>query len=312
MVCGHLKGISVIVIVTNAWIGAAVEKHLDHDEAVVATDGVLEGRVLPLCDEVWVGACLEGELKSLVVVPVGFAGEDYGEGALVEAGGAEEDPENGVAVGFGDVVRSLFVVGIGAVVEEKLGKARMAGDAGGAVDRGFGDLSRRVVDGFVPAGVGAGTGFEQGAGSVDEGAIWLEAQVPGEAEVREGIPLVRAAWRGREGGFAREKRSDRCSIAQDGSGVDVGDGDVKVALEDEAGVLEGAGAVPAVAIDGGDFEEGADRVGETFDGANDAEGLDVRGKLRPGVVAMFASENELSVGEDEGLGWDSGRDFRRG
>jgi hypothetical protein len=71
-------------------------------------------------------------LQAFVVVPVAFAGGDCGEAGLVEAAGVEKDLEDGVVVGFGDVVRSFLVVGIGAVVEQELGEAGILSEAGGS------------------------------------------------------------------------------------------------------------------------------------------------------------------------------------
>ena len=67
------------------------------------------------------------------------------------------------------MVGGLFVVGVGAVFGQEAGEAGMLGEAGGSVDGFFGDLARWVVDGFPPAGVGAGSGFEESAGGGDEG-----------------------------------------------------------------------------------------------------------------------------------------------
>ncbi len=72
-----------------------------------------------------------------------------------------------------------------------------------------------------------------------------------------------------------------------------------IAGEDELRVFEGAGGVPAVAGDDGDFDEGVDGVGEIFDGTDDAEGFKVRGKLGPGGEVVLAGEHEMRVGEGD-------------
>ncbi len=115
-------------------IGSVVEKKLDDEEAVVAAEGLVEGGESPGSDGVGVGAVLERELDAVFVVPVGFAEQDGVEAGLVERAAGEDDFEDGVVVGFGDVVRGLFVVGVGSVVEEELGEAWVLGDAGGSVD----------------------------------------------------------------------------------------------------------------------------------------------------------------------------------
>ena len=66
---------------------------------------------------------LECELDAVFVVPVGLAEEDGVEACLIELAAGEQDFEDGVVVGFDDVVRGFFVVGIGAAVEEKLREA---------------------------------------------------------------------------------------------------------------------------------------------------------------------------------------------
>jgi hypothetical protein len=63
----------------------------------------------------------EGELHAVFVVPVGFAKEDGVETYFGEFAAREDDLEDGVVVGFGDVVGGLFVVGVGSAVEEELG-----------------------------------------------------------------------------------------------------------------------------------------------------------------------------------------------
>ena len=52
----------------------------------------------------------------------------------------------------------------------------------------------------------------------------------------------------------------------------------------------------------GDLNEGGDGVLELGEGADEVEGFDVRGELRPGLEAVLAGEDELCVGEDEGCG----------
>jgi hypothetical protein len=68
------------------------------------------------------------------VVPVGFAEEDGVETGFVEPAAFEEDFEDGVVPGFDDVIRGLFVVGVGSSIEEELGEAGMLRYAGGSVD----------------------------------------------------------------------------------------------------------------------------------------------------------------------------------
>ncbi len=198
---GHLEGVAAVAGVAEVRVRAVVEKHFDHDEAVVAADGVLEGRMAPLGHVVGVGAAVEGEQEAFFIVPVGFARGEPGEGTLVAAAGVDEDCDDGVVVGFRGVVAGLLIVGIGAVFEEKAGEARMLREAGGGVDDGFLDGVGRVVDELGPAGVGAGSGVEEGARGGNEcfGTGFVEAEIAGEGEVGEGVPAVWAAVGGGKG-----------------------------------------------------------------------------------------------------------------
>jgi hypothetical protein len=279
-----------------------------HHEAVIAADGVLERGVLPVGEVVGIGSVIEGEGETLFVVPVGLAGGKPGEGALVEAARLKDDLHDGVVVGFGDVIRSLFVVGVGTVFKEEAGEAGMLGKSGSSVDGFFGDLARWIVDGFPPAGVGVGAGVEESAGSGDKGvgARFLEAEIAGEAEVGEGVPVVRATGGGGEGRIARQEGTDGGLVGEDCGDIDVARNAIEETLEDEVGMFESAGGVPAVAWNAGEFEEGAGGVGEigaagrVFEKAEDAEGFEVGGEFGPGGEAVFAGEDELRVGEGQG------------
>ncbi len=191
---GHLEGVAAVDGVAEVRVGAVVEEHFDHDEAVIAADGMLEGRMAPLGHVVGVGAAVEGEEEAFFVVPVGFAGGEPGEGTLVAAAGVDEDSDDGVVVGFRCVVAGLVVVGIGGVFEQEAGEAGMPGETGGAVEDGFEEWGA-VVDGFHPTGVGAGSGVEEGARGGNEGfgTGFVEAEIAGEGEAGEGVPVVRAA-----------------------------------------------------------------------------------------------------------------------
>jgi hypothetical protein len=236
----------------------------------------------------------------LFVVPVRLAEEHGGEAGCVKGAAFEEDRGYGVVVAFGDVVRGLLVVGVGASLEEEAGEFGVVGDAGGAVDGALkGGTWVGVVDHLVPAGVGAGAGVEEGLGGEDEGcrAGFVEAEIAGEAEVGKGVPLVGASFCCGGAGIAGEEGADGGFVGEDGCSVDAGGGDLRVASEDEVGVLEGAGAVAGMAGDAGYFDEGGDGIGEGGYGADEVEGLDVCGELWPTFEAVFAGDDELGVGE---------------
>ena len=263
----------------------------------------------PVSPKVWVGTVFEGEFDAVFVVPVGFAEEDGVEACLVEFAAGENDLEDGVVVGFGDVVGGFFVVGVGSAVEEELGEAGVLREAGGAVDDGLeGGTRIGVVDHLVPAGVGAGSGVEQSTGGVNEGwrAGRVEPEVAREAEVSQSVPVVRAPGAGRVVGILDEEFFDGGFVGEDGGGVDVRGGDVRVAVEDELGVFEGARGVRVVARNARGFDEGGDGIGEVGDSADKAVGFEVGGEFGPTLEAVLAGEDELSVGEREVCAGDVG------
>ena len=186
----------------------------------------------------------------------------------------------------------------------------MLGDACGSVDGALDDAARvGVVDCLVPAGVGAGSGVEEGSGGVYErfGAGGVEAEIAREAEVSEGVPIVWASGRGGVGWILREEFFDGAFVGEDGGGVDVGGRDLRVTLEDELGLFEGPRAVRVVAWDAGSFDEGKDRIREVGEGAKEVLGFDVGGEFGPAIEAVFASEDVLRVGESEVCGGDFGQ-----
>jgi hypothetical protein len=186
-------------------VGSVVEERFDHDEAVVAAQGLVEGGVAPDGHGVGVAAVLEDELQAGFVVPVGLAEEHGSDAGWVEFAAFEEEFSDGVVVAFGHVVGGLAVVGIGSAGEEEAGEIGVARDGSGSVDCAL-ELGRAawVIVGLVPAGVGAGSGVEEGLGGADEGfgARVIEAEVAREAEVGEGVPVVRAAGGSSAGGVA--------------------------------------------------------------------------------------------------------------
>ena len=67
-------------------------------------------------------------------MPVGFAGGEPGEGALVAAAGVDEDLHHGVVIGFRSVVAGFLIVGVGAAFEQELREAGVPREAGGSVE----------------------------------------------------------------------------------------------------------------------------------------------------------------------------------
>ena len=142
----------------------------------------------------------------------------------------------------------------------------MVREAGGSRrwrSRGRGAAGRRCISdqpvlALAPASRRARAVADEGVG-----AGVIEAEIAGEAEVGEGVPVVRAACCCGEGRILGEEFADGGFVGEDGGGVDVGGGDVRVAGEDEVGVLERAGGMPAVAGDDGDFDEGVTGSGRS-------------------------------------------------
>jgi hypothetical protein len=163
-----------------------------------------------------------------------------------------------------------------------------------------------LVDRFVPAGIGAGTGVEESTSGVDEGfgAIFVEAEIAREAEMGESVPVVRATTGGGVFGILREEFSDGGFVGEDGSGVDVRGGYVRVAFEDELRVFERAGAMVVVTRDAGGVDKGGDGIGQVGEGADETLGFKVSGELWPALEAVLAGDDELGVSESEAGGAD--------
>ena len=86
--------------------------------------------------------------------------------------------------------------------------------------------------------------------------------------------------------------------------MNVGGGYLWIAFEDELSLFECAGGVPVVARNASGFDEGGDRIGEIGQDADEALGLEVGGKFRPALEAVFAREDQLGIGESETGGGD--------
>ncbi|HEY1499014.1 MAG TPA: hypothetical protein VGF88_05505 [Acidobacteriaceae bacterium] len=115
-----------------------------------------------------------------------------------------------------------------------------------------------------------------------------------------------AAGGGGECGVAREEGADGGFVGEDGGGVDACGGYMRITAEDEIGLLQRAGAMPAVALDRGELEEERDGVADVggcrgvFEGAEGLQGLKVGGKFWPGGKGVGAGEDELGIGERDG------------
>src|SRR5437764_748067 len=109
------------------------------------------------------------------------------------------------------MVRSLFVVGIGAALEQQTRESGMLRDSRCTVDRGFEHRPGiRMIDHFDPASIGAGTGIEQSASSADKrvGARAVEPEISREAQMSEWVPTVGSALGCGAGGIMGEEGAD--------------------------------------------------------------------------------------------------------
>jgi hypothetical protein len=119
---------------------------------------------------------------------------------------------------FRGVVGDLAVIRIGAAIEQQLGQFRMMCDARGAVERAF-PFGLGLVVLCEEAGVGVGARIEQGRGGLQKtfGASGFEPQKFGEAEMRKGVPVARAAFGGGVCRIAGEEARDRLVVAEQGA-----------------------------------------------------------------------------------------------
>src|SRR5208337_523223 len=124
---------------------------------------------------------------------------------------------------------------------------------------------------------------------------FIDAKIAREAEIGKRIPLVRAACSRGERSVTCKPGSDSSLIAKHGSAVDAANGNGRVTRKNHLSVFQRAGSVPAVPLDAGYFNESVERIGELFNGANDAEGFNMFGEGGPGFVAMFARQHQLGV-----------------
>ncbi len=119
--------------------------------------------------------------KTVHIVPVGFAEQQAGEAGFVELAAFEQNLHHRVVVAFGHVIRSLFVVRIGAALQQKPGQLGMLRNTGRAINRRLEQRARIwMVDHLDPAGVRTGSGIEQSPGRAHEclRARRIQPQIP--------------------------------------------------------------------------------------------------------------------------------------
>ena len=177
-------------------VGAVVQHQLDVLEPVVAPQGLMERRMMPARHPIRIGSFLEQESNAFRVVPVGLAKQHRREAVLGELAALDQDAHRGVVVGLRRVIHDLVVVGVRPALEEEPGQLRVVRDSGGAVERAL-PFGLGLVIGLVPSRIRARAGVEQGLRRSHEPVRSrpVEAQVSGEAEVRERVPAARALFR---------------------------------------------------------------------------------------------------------------------
>src|SRR5215472_16674941 len=117
----------------------------------------------------------------------------------------------------------------------------MMGDTRRAVERAF-PLGLRLVVLFEEAGVRIGARIEQSRSRLEKtlGAIWLDPQKFGEAEVRQRVPFARAAFDGGVCRIFRKEPRHRLVIAEQRGGVDIATRDAGMRGQDLPRAVERA------------------------------------------------------------------------
>jgi hypothetical protein len=106
----------------------------DHPHRVVAPDGLMQRVVRPGCHTVRVHAVLKQQSHPIQVVPVGLSQQQRREAVVVEPAAVEQDAKNVVVPRFGNVVRRLFIVRVGAALKEQTRDAGVARDSCSSID----------------------------------------------------------------------------------------------------------------------------------------------------------------------------------
>jgi hypothetical protein len=233
--------------------------------------------------EIGVGTVLEQIPDTLVVVPVVLPDQHEREVLGSDAPGLHDELQGRAVVALRRVIDDLLVVGVRASLEEQAGQLGVMGDTGRAVERG---LEFRVRPSGPKPGIGIGARIEQRGGGSDERvrARLVQAQIPGEAQMDEGVPTEWA----RGGGGARrivgQEAAHRGVVAEHRRGMDVATRDVGMRRENRLRALQGA--VPERGL-----EEGQSRIAR--------QRRHVRGEPGPTLEAVRAGDDELRVRQRE-------------
>src|SRR5207249_11364200 len=141
---------------------------------------------------------------------------------------------------FRCVVRSFFIVRVGAPLEQEARELRMMRHAGRAVQRAF-PLGLGPMIHLVPPRIRAGPGIEQRPRGPHEArrSGTVEPQVLRETQVGERIPAARAALHRGVPGVELEEPLYGGIVTEDRGRMDVAARDLRVRRQDRLGALEG-------------------------------------------------------------------------
>ncbi len=200
---------------------------------------------------------LEHHAQTLGIMPVALAQQERAQTQRVELVAFEQDLQHRVVASLYHVIWRLFIVGIGAAIEQQPRQFRMLRDSGRAVDRRFDHGPRiRMVDHLDPAGVSARAGIEQSAGGAHKGvgARTIEPEVSRETEISEGVPAAGPAFGGGVRRIASEEIPHSGFVGNNGGGIDAARRSIRVSRKDFLGLIKRSRAMRMTRHAGGSEE----------------------------------------------------------
>ena len=200
---------------------------------------MVEGAPPAVPFSIHVDAPFEQPLHAVVVVPVVLANQHQREILVRQPARLHQQLHRPVVVGLGGVIDRLFVVGIGAALEQQTRQLRVMRHAGRAVEHAL-PFRRRLMPGFEKSGRGARAGVEQRPGRAQERirSCRIETQVLREAEMGEGIPSVRSALGRRTRRIISDEMPDAVLVAENRGNVDVRCGDLGMRRQNRSRLVQ--------------------------------------------------------------------------
>ena len=195
-------------------------------------------------------------------MPVAFANRNRSEACLAKTSGVEQNLQHSIVVRFCHVVRRLFVIGIGTILEQQTRETGMLCKPRDSVDGCFMQWPRRSVDVLGPSRIRVSSGFEQSPRSIHKRfrACLINTQIARKADIGQRIPSVRTTFRRGKRSITLQEGADGRCISKDGGAVDVRRAHLWVTRTNHFRVFEGSRTVPAMAINACNFEEGMNRI----------------------------------------------------